>query len=136
MSDRPDGGDRGFVVVDKRGREEEREPDAPRAPTGSGDEAQAPGAGQGRPGAERALPTPDFASLVISLGHSALYHLGLVADPETGQRGERNLPLARQTIDLVEMLQQKTRGNLTPEEARLLDDLLYDLRIRYVEAAR
>jgi hypothetical protein len=112
------GGERGFVVVDKRGAAEEPAPDA--------------GAGA----AARELPKPDFASLLISLGHSALYHLGLVADPQSGQRGERNLALARETIDLVEMLQQKTRGNLTPDEERLLDDLLYDLRMRYVEAAR
>jgi hypothetical protein len=112
-------GERGFVVVDKRGRDEEPAVDAG---------AAAPGA--------RELPKPDFASLLISLGHSALYHLGLVADPQSGARGERNLALARESIDLVEMLQHKTRGNLTPDEERLLEDLLYDLRMRYVEAAR
>jgi Domain of unknown function (DUF1844) len=84
----------------------------------------------------RELPKPDFAALLVSLGHSALYHLGLVADPQSGQRGERNLALARETIDLVEMLEEKTRGNLTPDEEHLLKDLLYDLRMRYVEAAR
>jgi hypothetical protein len=115
----PEGGERGFVVVDKRG----------------GDEAPA-AEGGAKSATERELPKPDFPSLLISLGHSALYHLGLVADPQTGQRGERNLALARETIDLVEMLQQKTRGNLTPDEERLLEDLLYDLRMRYVEAAR
>lgn len=109
--------ERGFVVVDKRGRDEEPAPVAP------------------EPGA-RELPKPDFAALLISLGHSVLYHLGLVADPQSGQRGERNLTLAHETIDLVEMLEEKTRGNLTPDEERLLKDLLYDLRMRYVEAAR
>jgi hypothetical protein len=118
VSGEPGGGERGFVVVDKRGRDEE------------------PAAGASAAAAARELPKPDLASLLISLGHSALYHLGLVADPQSGQRGERNLALARETIDLVEMLQQKTRGNLTPDEERLLEDLLYDLRMRYVEAAR
>lgn len=117
MSAEGGGGERGFVVVDKRGREEEP-------------------AAAGAAEAERELPKPDFSALLISLGHSVLYHLGLVADPQSGQRGERNLALAHETIDLVEMLQEKTRGNLTPDEERLLEDLLYDLRMRYVEAAR
>ena len=118
------GGERGFIVVDKRGEEKE-EAAAPRA------ETQAP------PGAEpRALPKPDFAALVISLGHSVLFHLGAVSDPATGERGTLDLALARQTIDLVEMLQQKTRGNLTDDETRLLEELLYDLRTRYVEASK
>jgi hypothetical protein len=113
--------ERGFVVVDKRGRDEEPAPEAAK-PAGAA--------------APRELPKPDFAALLISLGHSALYHLGLVADPQSGKKGERNLALARETIDLVEMLGDKTRGNLTADEAKLLQDLLYDLRMRYVEAAR
>jgi hypothetical protein len=117
-------GERGFVVVDKRGREEEPTPEA------------ATSAGAASAGQARELPKPDFAALLISLGHSALYHLGLVADPQSGTKGERNLALARETIDLVEMLEDKTRGNLTGDEAKLLEDLLYDLRMRYVEAAR
>jgi hypothetical protein len=112
-------GERGFVVVDKRG-------------SGEGAEAAA----SGTEDAPRALPRPDFAALAISLGHSALFHLGLVADPQTGKPGGRDLPLARQTIDTLEMLEEKTRGNLTPEEARLLEDLLYDLRMRFVEASK
>jgi hypothetical protein len=110
-------GERGFVVVDKRGA--------------GAEEAPPP-----EPEAARSLPRPDFASLVISLGHSVLFHLGLVADPQTGEKGARDLPLARQTIDLVEMLQEKTRGNLTADESRLLEDLLYDLRARFVEASK
>jgi hypothetical protein len=112
------GGERGFIVVDKRGADE---PEAPAAKPAD---------------ALRQLPKPDFAALAISLGHSALYHLGLVADPQTGKKGERDVALARQTIDTLEMLEAKTRGNLTPDEARLLEDLLYDLRMRFVEASR
>jgi Domain of unknown function (DUF1844) len=111
-------GERGFIVVDKRGSDEVEEAALPAAD------------------APRALPKPDFASLAISLGHSVLFHLGLVADPQTGQKGAKDLPLARQTIDLVEMLEEKTRGNLTADEARLLEDLLYDLRARFVEASK
>ena len=57
-------------------------------------------------------------------------------DPTTGEPGSPDLPLARQTIDLVEILQEKTRGNLTPEEDQLLQSLLTDLRMRYVEASQ
>jgi hypothetical protein len=63
--------------------------------------------------------------------------MGLVGDPETGApSGEKNLPFARQTIDTLEMLQAKTRGNLEADEAQLLESLLYDLRMRFVEASR
>ena len=71
---------------------------------------------------------------MLSLGTSALYHLGVVGDPETGAKAPApNLPLARQTIDTLEMLQEKTRGNLDAEEAQLLEGLLYELRMRFVE---
>ena len=116
------GGERGFIVVDKRGKDE------PESPSPSAK------AGEGAREAQRTLPKPDFAALVISLGHSTLYHLGLVADPQTGQKAPLDRALARQTIDTIEMLEEKTRGNLTEDEAHLLRDLLYDLRARFVEA--
>ena len=85
---------------------------------------------------DESLPRIDFATFVVSLGTSAFYHLGLVEDPETKQPSPKNLPLARQTIDILEVLSAKTRGNLEDEEARLLESLLYDLRMRFVEASR
>ena len=81
------------------------------------------------------LPTIDFMTLVVSLSQTALVHLGETIDPEQGE-AERNLPLARQTIDLLGVLQDKTKGNLTGDEERLLDQVLYDLRLRFVETAR
>lgn len=86
--------------------------------------------------ASETLPHIDFSTFVLSLSTSAFYHLGLVADPETGTPGEPNLALARQTIDTLEVLQVKTRGNLDAEEARLLESLLYELRLRFVGAQR
>ena len=77
----------------------------------------------------------DFATFVLSLSTSAMVHLGAVPDPER-QKPERNLPLAKQTIDILGLLKEKTRGNLTPEEARLLDELLFDLRMRYLDAGK
>lgn len=85
--------------------------------------------------APRAAAPIDFVTFVFSLGSSALMHLGDAPNPETG-RLEKNLPLAQETIDLLAMLQGKTQGNLTPEEERFLGGLLYDLRLRFIEAAR
>jgi hypothetical protein len=80
-------------------------------------------------------PTIDFYTFVLSLGSSAFMYLGDVPSPETGEAMASNLPLAKQTIDLLEMLEQKTRGNLTPEEEKFMENLLMDLRLRYVAKA-
>ena len=74
-----------------------------------------------------------FSTCLIGLASSALIHLGEAPNPETG-RAERDLLLARQSLDLLGMLQDKTRGNLTTEEKQLFDNLLADLRLRFVEA--
>lgn len=81
------------------------------------------------------LPAVDFATLVLSLSHSVLLHLGDAPDPSSGKQ-DVNLPMARQTIDLLALLQEKTRGNLTGPEESLLAQALYDLRLRYVEVAK
>ncbi|MCB9609239.1 MAG: DUF1844 domain-containing protein [Polyangiaceae bacterium] len=81
------------------------------------------------------LPAIDFATFVLSLSHSALVHLGDAEDPSTGRR-ERNLPMARQTIDLLGLLQDKTRGNLDGGEERVLEQALIDLRLRFVEVSK
>ena len=80
-------------------------------------------------------PEIDFSSFVFSLSTSALLHLGEVPDPVTGKT-EKDLPLAKQTIDILGMLQDKTRGNLTADEGKLLENLLADLRWRYVREAK
>jgi hypothetical protein len=69
---------------------------------------------------------------VASLNASALLQLGLIEDPTTGQKN-KNLPMAKQTIDIISMLQEKTAGNLSEEEENLLKNILYDLRIMYVK---
>jgi hypothetical protein len=103
----------GFTIVDRRGAAEEKEPAAPPP-----------------------LPKPDFAGLALSLATSALFHLGLLPDPSTGEPGAKNLALARHSIDTLEILEEKTRGNLTSEEAELLAKLLTELRVHYVESSR
>jgi hypothetical protein len=82
-----------------------------------------------------ALPHFDFSTFVLSLSHSALMHLGEAPDPATGHI-EKNLPLARQTIDVIAMLEDKTKGNLTGEEERLVGQILFELRMRYVELSK
>ena len=81
-------------------------------------------------------PQLDFNAFVISLGSSALIHLGLAPDPQNQTKQAPDLSLAQQSIDLLALLQEKTRGNLTVDEAPLLENLLFDLRMRFVEAAR
>lgn len=76
-------------------------------------------------------PIP-FAGFVLSLATSAAIHLGDVADPGTGQVQAPDLEAASQMIDLLAMLQEKTRGNLDADEAQVLEQILYDLRLRYV----
>lgn len=76
-----------------------------------------------------------FSTFIIGLASTALIHLGEAPNPELG-RVERNLELARESLDLLSMLQDKTRGNLTDEESRLFTHLLTDLRLRYVEAKK
>jgi hypothetical protein len=76
----------------------------------------------------------NFAGFVISLAHTAAVHFGDVADPFSGVKTEANLVAAQQMIDILAILDQKTRGNLTAEERQLLDQLLRELRVRYVEA--
>ncbi len=89
------------------------------------------------------LPSIDLSTFVLSLGASAMLHLGLAPGPVTaeavaGERPapEKNLPLARQTIDTLEMIQRKTRGNLDDDETKLIQSVLYELRMEFVRAER
>jgi hypothetical protein len=79
-------------------------------------------------------PSVSFAHFILSLGTTAAVHFGDLPDPSTGEVGETNLLAASQMIELIAMLQEKTRGNLEPAESKLLEDLLYDLRMRFVQA--
>lgn len=79
------------------------------------------------------LSVIDFSTFILSLSTTALYQMGRVADPETGAKIEPNRVIAQQTIDTLEMLREKTRGNLDPQEKNLIDSLLYELRLQFVE---
>ena len=82
-----------------------------------------------------ALPGIDFATFVLSLSHSALVHLGDAPDP-SGKAAEVAPEMAAQTIELLALLQSKTAGNLTGQEERLLDQVLFDLRARLAEVSK
>ncbi len=80
----------------------------------------------------RNLPEVDFSTFIISIYSSALVQLGEIPDPATGKR-TKDLCIAKQTIDMIAMLEKKTLGNLDPEEERLMKTLLHELRMAYVK---
>jgi hypothetical protein len=123
--------EKGFVIKDKRSLDEkgelkEKGPDKQ-------EEKEAPG--KDKPTEEAGtppLPEVNFTSLIFSLSSSALFHLGEIADPQTGET-KKDLPLAKHAIDTIAMLMEKTDGNLTEEEKKFLETVLTDLRWRYVK---
>jgi hypothetical protein len=78
------------------------------------------------------MPEINFSTFILSLNSSALVHLGIQTDPTSGNTSE-NLMLAKQTIDILAMLNEKTKGNLAEDEKRLLTHVLYELRMLYVK---
>ena len=76
-----------------------------------------------------------FVGFVLSLASTAAIHFGDMPDPITGERSEVNLEGAGQMIEILALLDQKTRGNLTAEERQLLEQVLYELRLRFVQAS-
>lgn len=79
------------------------------------------------------LPPLDFSTFILSLSSSVLMSLGVVENPITGKL-EKEPAIARQTIDLIELMREKTKGNLTDEEVKLLDGVLHELRLWYVKS--
>jgi Domain of unknown function (DUF1844) len=118
--------DEGFVIRDRRGSSGSDKP--PAAPTAAPKETASPSAS----GAESQGGMPvTFASFVISLGSSSLMLMGEVLDPQQSAMPV-NLPQAKEIIDLLSVLEAKTKGNLTTEEQAVLRDMLYALRMKYV----
>jgi hypothetical protein len=123
----------GFTVTDRRSFSEggeSRAPEAAPTPSSPSPPTMDPGAG-----AAPTLPAVDFHTFVLSLGSSALLHLGELEHPDMGAP-QKDLAMAKHTIDILVMLEEKTRGNLSPAEEKLIGSLLYDLRLRYVEAQK
>ncbi len=123
--------EKGFVVRDKRfsATKEEKEESQIK------EDGEIKGAPEEDASAhEGSLPEINFTNFMLSLSTSALIQLGEIQDPFT-QKSTKNLPLAKQTIDLIGMLKEKTKGNLSPDEEKVIEYVLYDLRMRYVKAA-
>ena len=79
------------------------------------------------------VPELSFTAFVISLASTAAIHFGDLPDPVTGETSPLNLDGAAQMIEILSLLDQKTRGNLTAEERQVLEQVLYELRLRFVE---
>jgi hypothetical protein len=85
---------------------------------------------------EAGRPEVSFVAFVLSLASNAAVHFGDIADPATSEKRPANLDAAAQVIDLLAMLQEKTKGNLSADERQFLDELLFELRMRFVEARK
>ena len=84
---------------------------------------------------EDASSQVDFPTFIMSLSSSAFYHLGDMPDPTTGKK-ELNLPAVQQTIDMLNMLKEKTKDNLKEDESKLLEQLIYELQVKYVAKSK
>ena len=85
-------------------------------------------------GANKEESSATFSDFLLWLATMAAVQFGDLPDPATGKPVEPNVPAAGQLVEIIGMLQEKTAGNLAPHEAKLIDDLLYELRMRFVEA--
>ena len=128
---------KGFRVVDKRVSAQEEEKPKKEKKGKKKKKAQPQETQEAKQEAQQEqsppLPEVSFATFIYSLSTSALVHLGEIPEPIT-EKMDKNLPLAKQTIDILGILQEKTKGNLNQEEENLLNNFLYDLRMRYVKA--
>jgi hypothetical protein len=133
----------GFKVVDRRSFNTEGSKREEEAPQVIKVDAPAPVETAARPqiidpddseltGVDFAEEPSGFETLVSYLSTTTMFQLGLLAGPG-GERIPADMPNAQRTIDLLDVLQEKTKGNLTPKESRLLDDVLYELRMTFVE---
>ena len=125
--------EKGFVVKDKRSFDDD-------GASKSGQEAkpEKEGAGKSKEAPEEKeeshpLPEVNFSSLILSLSSSVLFHFGEIPDPQTGEK-KKELAMAKQGIDTIAMLKEKTKGNLSKEESMFVESVLTDLRWRYVKA--
>jgi hypothetical protein len=137
--------EKGFVIKDRRSfddrgelKEEKSEDEAKKEEAKKGEvkREEVKKEEAGRDDSQRMpLPEVNFNSLIISLSSSALLNFGEIADPQTGEK-KKDLAMAKQSIDIISMLKEKTKGNLTDEEQKFVDNILTDLRWGYVNATK
>lgn len=127
--------EKGFVIKDKRSFDEKgelKDKKAEQEPKKDESEEQA---AKKKEAKRPPLPEVNFTSLIFSLSSTALFHLGEIAEPQSGKKVQ-DLPLAKHSIDIISMLKEKTKGNLTEEEQKFAENVLTDLRWRYVNATK
>ncbi len=127
---------KGFVIKDRRAFDEKGEAretgqQAAAAPEPEHREEPQPGPEQARHHQEE-MPPITFTDFIVSLSSSVIYHFGDIPDPVT-RKAEKNLVAAKQTIDILGIIEQKTKGNLDENEKRLMEAILFELRMRYVK---
>ncbi|MGB5219136.1 MAG: DUF1844 domain-containing protein [Smithella sp.] len=126
--------DSGFVVKDKRyfGESAEEKPPEAAAPAAGDEQQESKESSQPAPDKEMNYPSVNFTNFILSLSTSALFHFGDFPETEGG-KPQKNLPAAKQTIDILDLLHEKTKGNLDKNESELLQGILYELKMRYVK---
>jgi hypothetical protein len=125
--------EKGFIIKDKRSFDEEGQ-----YKEGEKDdkiEKEKKDESKKKEPGRQPLPEVNFNSLIFSLSSSAFLHMGEISDPQSGET-KKDLELAKHSIDIIAMLQDKTKGNLTGEEKNFLDNILTDLRLRFVKASK
>jgi hypothetical protein len=130
--------EKGFVVKDRRfsaSKEAEENPPRPEEPPPGESVRVEPPPPEESIEEEGPVPEITFMNYLQSLAFSTLIHLGEIPDPASSQKA-KSLPMAKQTIDLLGLLKEKTKGNLTAEEEKAFEFILYDLRMRYVKASQ
>ena len=129
--------DKGFTVKDRRSFDKEGDLKDEKEAAETKEPEQQPKEEKKETESTQSPPLPEvnFNSLIFSLSSSALLHIGEIADPQTGQK-RIDLPMAKHSIDIISMLKDKTQGNLDDEEQKFIDNILTDLRLRYVKAVK
>jgi len=118
-------GEKGFTIKDKRfSSDGEREIEREKG------EEKGEASREGAP-----LPGLNFSAFILSLSSSVMLHFGDMEDPLSGKK-EKNLPMAKHTIDMIDMLKEKTKGNLTADEERLMENILCEMKLRYVKESK
>lgn len=126
--------EQGFVIRDKRGQGREEAPSSAAAAASSPPSVEPSESPKASEHIHDAAPPLSFSSFIFSLGTSALMLMGEKLSPDQPSTPV-NLPQAKEIVDILSILEEKTKGNLTTEEAAVMEDMLYTLRMKYVEAA-
>lgn len=130
----PETEEKGFVFKDRRKLSSESEKEAESPKNDNAEEAVKKTAAEAKTPPQSPLPEVNFSTFVVSLSTEVLFHLGEIPHPISGEK-QKDLILAKHAIDTLAMLMEKTQGNLTEEEKRLLEHMLYDLRMAFIRTS-